>query len=155
MRFLTHFPRLLAVLLVLVATGACAADVKFYPLSIHAKDGAQMFQVELANTPESMARGLMYRKSLDADKGMLFVFPTEQTVSFWMKNTLIPLDMVFIAKDGTIGHIHPMAKPLDESPISSTMPIVAVLEIAGGQAAKRGLQPGNTIETSLLEGSKK
>lgn len=131
---------------------ACAQDssAAFYALSIHTKDGAQIFQVEAARTPQEHEKGLMFRNTLADDKGMLFIFPERRAVSFWMKNTMIPLDMVFIDTDKRIVHIHPMAKPYDESAVPSTKPVIAVLEILGGQAAKRGIHIGDTVETSLL-----
>lgn len=131
-----------------------AAEGKLYPLVIHASESAHLFQVELADTPETLARGLMWRRELAPGHGMLFVFPEPREVAFWMRNTLIPLDMVFIKQDLTIGHIHADARPLDESGIPSKVPVIAVLEIAGGQAAEQGLNIGDKVETSLLEASK-
>lgn len=136
-----------------MAVTAYAAD-PLYPLVVHTSKGAEMFQIEMVNTPETMAQGLMHRQTLAADHGMLFVFSEESPVSFWMKNTLIPLDMLFIKQDGRIASIHAMAKPLDESAIPSQGPVSAVLEIAGGEAEKRGIKAGDMVETSFLQGQK-
>ena len=103
------------------------------------------FEIEIADTPTSRMQGLMFREKLDADKGMLFVFDKVSLQSFWMQNTLIPLDMIFIKSDGTIAKIHPMAKPKDLTMISSGRPVKAVLEINGGQAEKLGLKPGDRV----------
>jgi uncharacterized membrane protein (UPF0127 family) len=106
---------------------------------------AHTFHVELALGPLDQLRGLMERTSLPADEGMLFVFPDEQPRSFWMKDTLIPLDMIFIRQDGTIGHIHANAAPNDMTSIPSQGPAMAVLELNGGTAAKLGIKPGDKV----------
>lgn len=103
------------------------------------------FFLDLAVTPEEQALGLMNCKSMPDDIGMLFLFPEEDEKAFWMKDTLIPLDMLFIATDGTIRHIHEMAKPEDLSTIPSEFPIRAVLEINGGLAGRLGISEGDTI----------
>ena len=88
---------------------------------------------------------MMFRRSLAGDRGMLFVYPDTQPVAFWMKNTLIPLDLVFIRADGTIARIAANAEPLSLEPIASFEPVAAVLEIAGGRAAELGLAPGDRV----------
>ncbi|MCB9991796.1 MAG: DUF192 domain-containing protein [Rhodospirillales bacterium] len=103
------------------------------------------FHVEIAATPDTMTRGLMYRSSMAEDHGMYFMFPTVKDRNFWMKNTLIPLDIIYIREDGIINHIHENAVPLDETPIPSKGPVQNVLEINGGMAAKLGLKPGDKI----------
>ncbi len=103
------------------------------------------FEVELAETPEQQQLGLMHRESMAGDKGMLFIFSQESNLGFWMKNTLIPLDMLFIDEDGFINHIHPMAKPLDLTTVRSTSPAKAVLEINGGIAEKLGITEGSRV----------
>src|SRR6185437_1187319 len=112
-------------------------------LTIETAAGKHRFTVELAQTPKQMAQGLMYRRSLPADAGMLFEFPSPQIAAFWMKNTLIPLDMLFIAADGRITGIHERAVPLSEEPIVSAGSVVAVLELNGGTAARLGIKPGD------------
>ena len=94
----------------------------------------------------------MYRTSLPEDGGMLFVFPEQSKQSFWMKNTLIPLDMLFIDGDGRIVGIHPDAVPLSEAPISVGKPSTYVLEVNGGWAARHGVHPGDTVELRGVPG---
>lgn len=114
-------------------------------------DRALAFAIEVADTDETRARGLMFRRDLPAGQGMLFVYPRPQQVSFWMRNTLIPLDMIFMDARGEIRHIHPNARPLDETPIPGALPgdpdpaRLFVLEIAGGEAARLGLRPGQVL----------
>ncbi len=112
------------------------------PLTINSRGKVQRFTVEVAASPQQQERGLMFRKSLAPDRGMIFPYTPPQHVAFWMKNTLIPLDMVFIREDGTIARIA-TAKPLDQTPVPSGEPVVAVLEIAGGRAAQLGIKAGD------------
>ena len=102
--------------------------------------------LEVVGTDEARRRGLMYRSSLADDHGMLFVFPTEEEHAFWMKNTLIPLDMVFIDREGRVVGIHPDATPLSTAPITVRRPSRYVLEVPGGYAARRGIAPGDRVE---------
>src|SRR5262249_16781860 len=104
----------------------------------------------LALTPAQQQQGLMFRRSMAADAGMLFVFPASEIQTFWMKNTLIPLDMVFIAADGHIVDIHERAVPMSETNISSKAPGRAVLELNGGTAARLGIKPGAVVHHSLF-----
>ncbi len=142
--FVLAAPLPLKALTPLRAQAECAADQALFP----SQDGDIGIAVELADTAESRARGLMWRDNLPALHGMLFVYEQPQPVSFWMKNTLIPLDMVFLDEHGVIRHIHPMAKPHDETPIPGAAvgdlrpERLMVLEIAGGEAARLGLQTG-------------
>ncbi|HET6536108.1 MAG TPA: DUF192 domain-containing protein [Sphingomicrobium sp.] len=114
------------------------------PLTIRSANGVHKFEVAVAATPREQELGLMFRRSLAPDEGMIFPFDPPQEVAFWMKNTLIPLDMVFIAADGSIARVA-TAKPLDETPVPSTAPIVAVLEIAGGRAGELGIRAGDKV----------
>lgn len=117
-----------------------------HDLLIKTKDGRRYnFTIELALTPSEQQRGLMFREDMPEMHGMLFVFGSEHVRSFWMKDTLIPLDIIFIEKTGRIQHIHSMAQPLDESLISSGKPSYAVLEINGGMADKLDLEAGDYI----------
>ncbi|WP_119678418.1 DUF192 domain-containing protein [Indioceanicola profundi] len=109
-----------------------------------AKGGSHDFEVEIARTHAEQARGLMYRESLAEDAGMLFLYDEPQPLSFWMKNTLIPLDIIFIGRDGRILNIV-TAKPLDLTPVSSEGRGTAVLEINGGLAAKLGIAAGDRV----------
>jgi uncharacterized membrane protein (UPF0127 family) len=113
---------------------------------LHTSKGNFPFTIEVADTPASREQGLMFRKSLAPNAGMLFDFKTEQQVAFWMQNTLIPLDMLFIAADGTVKTIHANAKPMDTTPIPSGVPVRFVLEIPGGRAAEIGAKPGDRLK---------
>lgn len=122
------------------------------PLQIVTRNGIEEFRVELARTPEELARGLMFRRELPDRQGMLFDFLTEQHVGFWMRNTLIPLDMLFIGKDGVIRHLHENAVPLSEETIASRYPVRAVLEINGGLVRRLGIRPGDRVRHRIFEG---
>jgi uncharacterized membrane protein (UPF0127 family) len=87
----------------------------------------------------------MFRRSLAPDRGMIFPYDPPQPVAFWMRNTLIPLDMIFVRADGRIARIA-TARPLDETPVPAGEPVAAVLEIAGGRAAELGISEGDTVE---------
>ena len=138
----------------LAAAAACAqeADIKFQKssLAIVTANREIKFDVELATNDAERARGLMFRKQLGAYEGMLFDFFKEMPVSFWMKNTLIPLDMVFIAGDGTIRHVHANAQPMSTDTIPSRYPVRAVLEINGGSAALLGIKPGDKVKHPIF-----
>ncbi len=113
---------------------------------VHANGRAVPFRVELASTPEEHARGLMYRSHLDADAGMLFVFDQPQVQRFWMKNTLIPLDMIFIGADLHIAGIVDNAGPETETERMVPARSQYVLEIAGGLASQLGIRAGELVE---------
>jgi uncharacterized protein len=115
------------------------------PLTIHSASGDHRFTVDVAATPAQQQRGLMFVKSLAPDRGMIFPYDPPQPVAFWMKNTVIPLDMIFIRADGTIARIA-TAKPLDETPVPSGEAIALVLEIRGGRAAELGVREGDKVE---------
>jgi uncharacterized membrane protein (UPF0127 family) len=119
-------------------------------LVIDTAKGPQHFTVELASSDESRARGLMFRQSMAPDAGMLFDFGQEQMASFWMRNTLIPLDMLFIKADGTILNIHQRAIPHDESGIDSAGPVKAVLELNGGTVSRLGIRPGDRVRHAIF-----
>jgi uncharacterized membrane protein (UPF0127 family) len=120
------------------------------PLVIDTAQGPQHFTVELANTDDQRARGLMFRQSMAPDAGMLFDFGQEQMASFWMRNTLIPLDMLFIKADGTILNIHQRAIPHDETGIDSEGPVRAVLELNGGTVSRLGIKPGDRVRHAVF-----
>jgi uncharacterized membrane protein (UPF0127 family) len=123
-----------------------AAGLEQVPLSILTAGGQEhRFVVEVARTPAEQQQGLMNRQSLAPDKGMIFPFAADQVASFWMKNTLIPLDMVFVRRDGTIAGIAANTVPLNLQPVLSEEPVAAVLEIAGGRAAELGIAPGDRV----------
>lgn len=120
------------------------------PLVIDTSKGAARFTVEMAVTGAQQETGLMFRKSLAPNSGMLFDFGMEVETSFWMKNTLIPLDMLFIKANGTIARIAVNAKPLSEETIPSYEPVRAVLEIPGGRAAQLGLKAGDKVHAAIF-----
>ena len=117
------------------------------PVAVIRGPGAAVeVSLEVAATPAERERGLMYRTSLAEGRGMLFVFDEDRNHSFWMKNTLIPLDMLFIARDGTVVGIHASATPLSTANIAVGKPSRYVLEVAGGWAARHGIAAGARVE---------
>jgi hypothetical protein len=135
-----------AFVLVLVAlVGVTAQGAEPDSLEIVTSTGRHAFQIEIANNDATRERGLMDRRYMAADRGMLFEFDREAPVSFWMKNTYIPLDMIFIAPSGVVTHIAANAEPLSERVIPSGGPCIAVLELAGGTAASIGLKVGDKV----------
>jgi uncharacterized protein len=123
-----------------------AQSLPYSPLTIVRADGKTLsFQVEVARTPEQQEIGLMWRTSLAPDKGMIFIFQAPRQANFWMENTLIPLDMLFIRADGRIANIIENAMPLTRTLRASDGPVKAVLELAGGSAARLGLKPGDRV----------
>ena len=125
-----------------------AADLQ--SLEIASKSGVHVFAVELASTPEEHAKGLMYRRQLPEGQGMLFDFHREQPTSFWMKNTYIPLDMIFIRGDGRILRIAENTVPLSEALVPSGGPVRAVLEVNAGTAKKLGIAPGDRVGHAIF-----
>ena len=117
---------------------------------IDSEHGPAKFQVEVAADPATQETGLMFRKSMAQDAGMLFDFHKPDFQTFWMKNTIIPLDMIFIRADGTISSIAPDATPYSETPIPSYEPVRAVLEINGGRAAQLGILPGDHVHAAIF-----
>lgn len=118
---------------------------------IHSGEESFSFTIEIADNDAERARGLMFREELAPDAGMLFDFSEERPVAFWMQNTLIPLDMLFIKADGTIARVHAEAVPMDRTSIPSGEPVRFVLEIPGGRAAELGIEAGDTMEHPLVE----
>ncbi|CAA7625669.1 conserved hypothetical protein [Candidatus Terasakiella magnetica] len=108
------------------------------------------FAVELASTPEQLSQGLMFRKTLAADAGMLFDFGPPKSVAMWMKNTLIPLDMLFMDREGRIIHVEEYAVPGTLLPRGPSEPVRAVLEVAAGTSRRLGLRAGDTVEHPLF-----
>ena len=131
------------VLVLLAHRPAAALDLQ--TLEIASKTGVHIFSVELATNEEERARGLMFRKELPEGKGMLFDFKTDQEVAFWMKNTYIPLDMIFIRGDGRILSIAENTTPLSEKTVPSGGPVRCVLEVIGGTARSLGIEPGDRV----------
>lgn len=113
--------------------------------------GQARFTVEIADDPGERATGLMNRETLPMSHGMLFLFEAPQPVSFWMKNTLIPLDLLFLTADGTVARVHRNAVPLDLSPIPGGSDILAVLEVNGGIAERFGIVEGTVLRHPRLD----
>jgi uncharacterized protein len=147
-RFRPAFPAL--GLLVLLA-GAVYAQA-FETLSIAMQSGQrQSFRVEVARNDADRAQGLMFRRSMPADQGMLFDFGRVEPVAMWMQNTYLPLDMLFIRADGTIARIAANTEPLSTRTIPSGEPVLAVLELNAGTAAKLGVKPGDRVEHPIFK----
>jgi uncharacterized membrane protein (UPF0127 family) len=135
--------------LVTVAGPAWAAELK--TLEIASKTGVHVFAVEIADTDATREKGLMFRKSLPEGQGMLFDFHEEQPVGFWMQNTYIPLDMIFIRGDGSILRIAENTEPLSTRIIPSGGPVRAVLELIGGSARKFGIAAGDKVAFPIFK----
>lgn len=125
--------------------GLSPAGLQQSMVTIRSGQREHRFTVEIARTPQEQAQGLMHRQSLAPDRGMLFPYSPPQPASFWMKNTLIPLDIIFIRADGTIARIAAQTVPLSLEPVPSLEPVIAVLEIAGGRAAELGIKEGDRV----------
>lgn len=123
------------------------AGLEQAPLTITTAAGrTHRFTVEVARTPEEQARGMMHRQSLAPDRGMIFPYDPPQPASFWMKNTLIPLDMIFVAPGGRIARIEANTVPLSLDLVPSGTPVEAVLELAGGRSAELGIAAGDQVD---------
>lgn len=132
------------------AAVAAKPSAKLDTVEILTSRGRVKFTVELATTKAEQERGLMFRKSLAPDRGMLFPYNPPQRAAFWMKNTLIPLDILYIAPDGRVLSIARNAVPHDETPIPSGGVIRGVLEIPGGRAAQLGILPGDRVLNKIF-----
>lgn len=138
----------MALLLVAAPLAACSDEGK---LVLHSATGDYNFNVEVVDTDATRAQGLMYRQELAEDAGMLFDFKKEQRVSFWMRNTFIPLDMIFIDAQGVVKNIHVNARPHDPTGIPSDGPVQYVLEIPGGRSVAIGLKAGDTMDHDRIK----
>ena len=128
-----------------VTARTAPSGLDLVPLEIRSANGVHRFTVEVARTGAEQAQGLMHREALAPDAGMLFPFPVPRPASFWMKNTLIPLDMIFIRADGTIASIAAKTVPHSLEPVGVAEPVAAVLEIPGGRAAELGIAEGDRV----------
>jgi uncharacterized membrane protein (UPF0127 family) len=129
------------------AVASAQAPVSFGrgELDIETTRGRHHFAIELATTSDQQVRGLMYRRTLAANAGMLFLYDDDHEIQMWMKNTLIPLDMIFIRADGTVLSVAERAVPQSLATIPSKGPARAVLEVNGGTAARLGIKPGDRV----------
>ena len=139
-----------ALLILVLGPIAPAAADGLQPLQIVTAGGTHDFKVEVVADDASRERGLMNRRFMPADHGMLFEFQQNAPVAFWMKNTYIPLDMIFISPTGEVTQIAADAEPLSERVIPSGPPCVAVLEVNGGVAASIGLKVGDTVRHAFF-----
>lgn len=143
----------LVALLLFVLASALAFSETFStePLTIRKADGTSAaFTVELAISADQRARGLMNRKEMAAERGMLFDFGLTRRVAMWMKNTYLPLDMLFIREDGTISRIAADTEPQSEAIIDSREPVHFVLELNAGTSARLGIAPGDRVESATI-----
>lgn len=124
------------------------------PMTLVTAQGEKQITVEITESNEEKARGLMFRTTLPDDQGMLFFYDTPQDITMWMRNTYIPLDMVFIGADGVIHRIEVRTEPLSERIISSQGNVVACLELAGGAAERLGLKAGDKVRHKLFKNAK-
>jgi uncharacterized protein len=129
---------------------ATSPSARLDTVEIRTSRGPVKFTVELAVTPAEQERGLMFRKALAPDRGMLFPYNPPRPAAFWMKNTLIPLDILYIGPDGRVLSIARNAVPHDETPLPSGGAVRGVLEIAGGRAAQLGILPGDRVLNKIF-----
>ena len=137
---------LIAAALVLTSAAQAFAACSNDSVALRGDFGSARFAVDVADDAAERAQGLMFVEQMPTMQGMLFVYERPQRVSFWMRNTLIPLDMVFVGPDGVVDSIHSMAQPLDETPIFGGTDIQYVLEINGGMADRLGLSAGDEMQ---------
>jgi uncharacterized protein len=147
----------IASILALLASPALAQQPQRAPnfersaLVIDSATGKQhRFTVELADSDERRAYGLMHRDAMPPDHGMIFDFKADQPVAMWMRNTRLPLDMLFIARDGKVVNIRERAVPFDETSIYSDGPVRSVLELNGGTVSRLGIKPGDVVRHALF-----
>jgi len=139
--------RLILATTVLVCCAATAqSECRVDQVKLRGDWGQARFTVEIADDQAERAQGLMHRESMPQSSGMLFIYERPQLLSFWMRNTLIELDMLFIDPDGVVRHIHNRAQPLDETPISGGRGLISVLEINGGLAQRMGISVGAEVQ---------
>jgi hypothetical protein len=142
--------RVVAGVIGILLLSAAPRAAETVPVVVGGADGEHLFRAELADTPAERARGLMFREALAPDAGMLFLFERPRRVSFWMKNTLISLDMLFIDTDGQIVHIAERTEPETLDPHGPDQPVRAVLEINGGFAERLGIRVGDSVRSPAL-----
>jgi uncharacterized protein len=143
-----------AMLALFAGLSFASAEGPLTPLTMQTKAGPVRFEVETAKTAEERQVGLMYRRALADDRGMLFDFGSDTDVIMWMKNTFIPLDMVFIRSDGVVHRVESNTTPFSEALIPAGAPVRYVVELAAGVAAKRGIARGDRVDHALIESQK-
>jgi uncharacterized protein len=145
---------LLALSLATLPAAPIRAQLQHFPhasLTIVTASGRHKFAVEVATTPGQLEQGLMFRRNLAANAGMIFDFGTPQMATMWMKNTLIPLDMLFVDAKGRIVNIHQRAVPGSLEPIGATAPVLAVVELNSGTAARLAIKPGDRVISPVFD----
>lgn len=130
---------------VVAATLHQVSGLEVIPVTVTTASGAHVFQAELAASREAQGRGLMFRTEMGPDEGMLFPYDEPDIMSFWMRNTVIPLDLIFIDEDGTVINIA-AGIPYNEESVSSERPGIAVLELNAGRSEELGIAPGDKVE---------
>ena len=131
--------------LIITALSACNSQEKNNELTIHTGNGSHKISIEIADEPNEQTRGLMFRREMDQNHGMLFIYKDDQIRTMWMKNTYLSLDMLFIKADGTVKHLHKNAEPFSEEIISSREPVRAVLELVAGTIDRLNIQNGDRV----------
>lgn len=121
------------------------SGLEIIPLSVDLGGKRHAFRVEVARTPAQQANGLMFRKAMGADEGMLFPYAQPRLLSFWMRNTVLPLDIIYIGPDGKVVNVVANAVPYSETPLWSSAPASAVLELNAGRAAQLGIKAGTPV----------
>ena len=132
-----------------------AHAMRLETLKLITAQGTHTIDVEVTETPAEKAQGLMFRTRLADTNGMLFFYETPQEITMWMRNTYIPLDMVFIRADGIVHRIEARTEPLSENIVASRGDVTACLELAGGAAERLGLKPGDKVEHRFFKPAKK
>ena len=148
---MSKFAALMVALVVFAPLRAVEATPVQQQLQIVTASGSHPFAIEFVRSRADMEKGLMFRKTMAADHGMLFDFGKPQTITMWMKNTYLPLDMVFIAPDGHVVHVVEHAAPMSEAIISSESPALSVLEVNAGIAEKIGVKAGDLVKAPLFK----
>ena len=143
-------PSLAATALLIAGLVHPAVGMRRDTLKLVTSQGVREISIELTESPQEKATGLMFRTSLSDNAGMLFYYDTPQEITMWMRNTYIPLDMVFIRADGRVHRIEPWTVPLSEEIVASRGDVTACLELAGGAAERLGLKIGDRIEYPLF-----
>ena len=139
--------------LVIWCGGAAQAGCAPETVELRGASGSQRFSVEVVDTPAEQAQGLMFREKMVTSAGMLFVFPKPKHAQFWMKNTLIPLDLIFLDASGVVTRVHSDAIPQDVTPIDGGQDVAFVLEINGGLAKRMGIAAGGEMRHPAIEQS--
>ena len=142
---------LLSFAAIALLSASSAFGLEKQPLTFVTKSASHTVTVEVADSEATRSTGLMYRRSIGADEGMLFIYDREQDISMWMKNTYISLDMIFVKRDGVISHIATNTEPFSENIIPSEGPALAVIELAAGSAARLGLKPSDRVRHAAFK----